>query len=223
MEEFLRSLEFEGRIAEILNEKIHFQKIIQFFTNILAETSKRCKIGNIHVAHVDGHCTGTIGTSAGAGVSLGWKDEEGYRMMGISGTLAVGGEYRVGVHVSRQKIKTIFKLAMGGASFRFVLYVRRKETDVIPVVALLTQANDGLDAECAGDMVSEIGTGGKKGGIESESENEKYAIKETTETQIPDEEMKPNLLVTEMEDDVPPKKISFLRKISDALGGAKQS
>ena len=143
MEEFLRSLEFEGPVAEILNEKVHFQDIVHFFTSILAETSKLFKIENIHVAFVDGNCTGTIGTVAGAGVSLGWKDEEGYRMMGASGTLlVVGGGYRVGLHESRPKIKTIFKLALGGASFRFVLYVKRK-------------GMDGLEAERAGDMRTE--------------------------------------------------------------------
>ena len=96
MEEFLRSLEFEGPVAEILNEKVHFQDIVHFFTSILAETSKLFKIENIHVAFVDGNCTGTIGTVAGAGVSLGWKDEEGYRMMGASGTLLVVGGGGIG-------------------------------------------------------------------------------------------------------------------------------
>ena len=28
------------------------------------------------MAYVDGLCTGTIGTSAGAGISVGWKDED---------------------------------------------------------------------------------------------------------------------------------------------------
>ena len=46
------------------------------------------------------------------------------------------------MHESRPKIKTIFKLALGGASFRFVLYVKRK-------------GMDGLEAERAGDMRTE--------------------------------------------------------------------
>lgn len=136
MEEFLRSLEFTGRIAEILDDTVHLNKIIHFFTDILAEISRRCKIGTFHVAHIEGTCTGKIGSSIGAGLSLGWKDEEKYRMLGASGTLAVGGEYRAGLHESKTKIKTIFKLSMAGVSFRFVIYARRKNSDEIPPVSI---------------------------------------------------------------------------------------
>ena len=35
------------------------------------------------MAYVDGLCTGTIGTSAGAGISVGWKDEDDGKRMGF--------------------------------------------------------------------------------------------------------------------------------------------
>jgi hypothetical protein len=155
IEEFLRSLEFEGRIAEVLNQRIHFQKIIQFFTNILAETSKMFRLRIFMWRMWMGYVLGRLGR----------VPEQEYRwvgrmrMMGASVVLAVGGEYRVGVHESRQKIKPIFGLAVGGASFRFVLYVRRKETDMLPVVASLSQTNDKLEAECVGYGFRDVNIG----------------------------------------------------------------
>lgn len=125
IEEFMRSLELKGKFAEILNDKVYFHRVVKFFTNMMADITKLIKIGNIEIAHMEGDCTVNIGVSADMGLSLGWKDEEKYRMIGASGSLAVGGEYRAGLHESKEKIKTIFSMALGGANFRFVVYVTR--------------------------------------------------------------------------------------------------
>lgn len=144
MNEFLSSLEFQGRIAEILDETIHLNKIIQFFTKILGEISSLCKIGTIHVAHVEGTCNGKIGSSMGGGISLGWKDEEKYRMIGAAGKAIYGGEFRAGLHESKKKIKVISAMVLGGGVFRFVVYIRRKESDDIPPVSIKELVDDNI-------------------------------------------------------------------------------
>ena len=144
MNEFLSSLEFQGRIAEILDETIHLNKIIQFFTKVLGEISRLCKIGTIHVAHVEGTCNGKIGSSMGGGISLGWKDEEKYRMIGAAGKAIYGGEFRAGLHESKKKIKVISAMVLGGGVFRFVVYIRRKESDDIPPVSIKELVDDNI-------------------------------------------------------------------------------
>ena len=115
-------MKFEGVLANAFD----LNKVLGILTSILAYVARVSGLdyllgGNIHVS---GSCKGGTGAAVGVAVSLGWRDTEGYRMLGAYWSVLVGGfNFKFGVNdQNHHKVVTGFGLV--GASFGVTLYVK---------------------------------------------------------------------------------------------------
>lgn len=120
--DFLVSLraEDESRLADLLNP------ILAHIDSVVAAVLKRTGVDVSGPARVEGTLQVKVGVGAGAAVALGWRDAEGYRMVGAGGDVAalvsLGASVFAGVKDVRRPRDV--KLQIGGSNFEMKIKIK---------------------------------------------------------------------------------------------------
>eukprot|EP00418_Pyrodinium_bahamense_P054877 CAMPEP_0179182618 /NCGR_PEP_ID=MMETSP0796-20121207/90489_1 /TAXON_ID=73915 /ORGANISM="Pyrodinium bahamense, Strain pbaha01" /LENGTH=184 /DNA_ID=CAMNT_0020886467 /DNA_START=3 /DNA_END=557 /DNA_ORIENTATION=- len=101
LREFLRNVEAEGASAQVIG------KLVNLIPRILSEVMRLTRV-DVEFGHVEGSVEIQFGVGFEGGVALGWKNEDGFYMVGGS---LIGGEFGgklyVGEHDELRRIKII--------------------------------------------------------------------------------------------------------------------
>jgi len=119
--EFVNSLKFTGAALEAFN----IDKIISLITSALSDVTKMTGIDSLVGGHVriKGKCECTLGLGVSGEVALGWKDTEGFHMIGGGGKVLAGATVMAGKDY-RNDVKLIIGVAYG-PFFKFDIIVRK--------------------------------------------------------------------------------------------------
>lgn len=110
-------------------------RLIKLAPWILGQIIRITRVDIPERCHIWARTTVRTGFGVDAGVSLGWRDTEGYHMLGVKGKVGalvkLGGDLKAGLHKGRRKVKAIIGLSSVCVELVFEL---KKQADVAPIV-----------------------------------------------------------------------------------------